>query len=213
MSITETSHDGGFMVSEAGGARSRDEVVVLSGETLVAGHVIGKVTKGTSSGAADAGNTGNGVLGAQTVGSGSKAGVYRLTIIEPGADTGEFIVEDPDGINIGRGTVASAFSAGGMAFTLADGSTDFVAGDAFDITVAAGSGKVVEHDPAGTNGSEVAAGILFGAVDASAADKAGVIIARDAEVNLAELVYKTAMSGGNQTLALADLATLGIIAR
>lgn len=90
---------------------------------------------GTAVAAAVAGNTGTGTMGAVTVSAGAKAGVYRLTIIEPAADAGTFLVEDPDGIPIGSGTVAVAFSAGGLAFTLADGGTDFIAGDAFTITV------------------------------------------------------------------------------
>jgi hypothetical protein len=85
--------------------------------------------------AAVAGNTGNGTMGTVTVSAGAKEGVYTLTIIEPGSNVGAFEVQDPDGIVIGNGDVASAFSAGGLAFTLADGSTDFAAGDQFTITL------------------------------------------------------------------------------
>lgn len=81
-------------------------------------------------------NTGNGVMGAITVTPGAKIGNYVLTIVEPGSNVGTFIVVDPDGKQIGDGAVASAFSAGGIAFTLADGATDFVAGDSFTITIA-----------------------------------------------------------------------------
>lgn len=81
-------------------------------------------------------NTGNGTMGAVTVSLGAKIGNYTLTIVEPGSNVGTFVVLDPDGVQIGDGAVASAFSAGGLAFTLADGATDFVAGDSFTITVA-----------------------------------------------------------------------------
>lgn len=91
----------------------------------------------TATSAAWATNTGNGVMGAITVSAGAKIGVYKLAVIEPGANVGTFIVEDPDGMIVSvKGTVASAFSGGGLAFTLADGGTDFVSGDGFDITVA-----------------------------------------------------------------------------
>lgn len=90
---------------------------------------------GTAIAAAQAGNTGNGTMGAVTVSAGAKAGVYTLEIIEVAANAGTFIVIDPDGVPIGTGNVAAAFSAGGLAFTLADGATDFVAGDGFTITV------------------------------------------------------------------------------
>lgn len=80
-------------------------------------------------------NTGNGAMGAITVSAGAFPGRYTLTIIEPAANAGNFTVTDPNGVQIGDGTVAAAFSAGGLAFTLTDGSTDFVAGDSFAITV------------------------------------------------------------------------------
>lgn len=84
-------------------------------------------------------NTGNGVMGAITVGAAARAGVYTLTVIEPAANAGAFIVEDPDGVQVGDGAVGAAFNAGGLAFTLADGATDFVAGDSFAITVTGGA--------------------------------------------------------------------------
>jgi hypothetical protein len=91
---------------------------------------------GAATAAAVAGNTGNGTMGTVTVGAGAKAGVYVLTCIEPGTNAGKFLLQDPDGIAVGVVTVAAAFSAGGLGFTLADGSTDFASGDAFTITVA-----------------------------------------------------------------------------
>lgn len=81
-------------------------------------------------------NTGNGTMGTITVSAGAKIGNYTLSIIEPGANAGTFIVLDPDGVQIGDGAVGAAFSAGGLAFTLADGATDFVAGDSFTLAVA-----------------------------------------------------------------------------
>lgn len=98
---------------------------------------------GTAVAAAVAGNTGNGTMGAVTVSAGAKAGVYTLTIIEPAANAGAFIVTDPDGIVIGNGDVAVAFSAGGLAFTLADGATDFASGDQFTITVTLTAGGAI----------------------------------------------------------------------
>lgn len=92
----------------------------------------------TASAAALGTNTGNGAMGAITVSAGARHGNYTLTIVEPGANVGTFVVTDPDGIQVGDGAVASAFSAGGLAFTLADGATDFVAGDSFTISVIGG---------------------------------------------------------------------------
>lgn len=97
---------------------------------------------GTAAGAAVAGGTGNGTItAAPTVGAAAKAGVYRLTCIEPATDLGKFQVEDPDGIVIGVATVGTEFTTH-LTFTIADGSTDFVAGDSFTITVTAGNSKL-----------------------------------------------------------------------
>ena len=42
--LTETSHAGEYIVSESNGHRSREAITVASGQDLVAGAVIGKVT-------------------------------------------------------------------------------------------------------------------------------------------------------------------------
>lgn len=88
-------------------------------------------------GAADAGNTGDGTIGAVTVAADSAVGVYKAICIEPATDAGTFEVFGPDGVSIGTATVAVEFS-NILTFTIADGATDFVAGDTFDITVTAG---------------------------------------------------------------------------
>jgi hypothetical protein len=75
------------------------------------------------------------------------------------------------------------------------------------------SGKYKVLAPAAVDGSEVAAGILYNAVDASGGDAEGVAIVRLAEVNAAELVWPDGISGGEQTTALGELAALTIIAR
>lgn len=81
----------------------------------------------------NAANTGT--CGAVTVSAGAKIGTHKLVMIEPGSNVGTFVHEDPDGIVVGRGVVASAYSGGGLAFTVADGSQDFISGEGFDITV------------------------------------------------------------------------------
>lgn len=75
------------------------------------------------------------------------------------------------------------------------------------------SGKYAAYDNAAENGTEAAAGVLFAAVDASDADAAGVIVARDAEVVESSLVFAAGQDATAQTAAIADLAALGIIAR
>jgi hypothetical protein len=198
-----------FVLSEAEGARSRENGTLLTGETVVAGQVLGEVEVGTGAAVAQAGNTGNGVMGAITVGAGAKAGVYHLEIIEPAANAGTFLIEDPDGIEVGTGNVAAAFSAGGIGFTLADGATDFVTGDGFNITVAAGSGKLRAFATANTDGSQHPRAISLYNATATGADHAVSYIARDCEVNLKSLTYPA----GQDAAVIAGLLERGIVAR
>jgi len=44
MALTETNRTGEFLASEANGTRSREVVTLLSGESVKAGEVLGKVT-------------------------------------------------------------------------------------------------------------------------------------------------------------------------
>lgn len=210
---TEKLRAGFFMISEANGFRSRDTGTLKSGQNLQAGAVVGQVLHDAAATVVlKVGNTGTGSIGTVTVGAGAKAGRHTLTIIEPGSNAGVFSLHDPDGVELPTGTVAVAYAAGGLSFTLAD-ATDFVAGDQIYIDVDGGTSKYVEHDPAATDGSETASGILFDACDASSADKTCVVIKRDAEVNTADLVWKSGMTSDEKTAGRADLLALGIVCR
>ena len=210
---TEDRHAEEAVASEANGTRARETVTILSGQNLKAGAVMGRVTVGAATAQAFAGNTGNGAMGAITVGAGAKPGVHKLVIIEPATNAGAFVVEDPDGVIVGTGNVASAFSGGGLSFTLADGATDFVARDGFDITVAAGSGKYKEYNPANTDGSQTAVAVLLAPVNATAADKSGVAVVRAAEIVKDALVWFSGATSNQKTTGLGQLAAVGIIGR
>lgn len=212
---TEGQYVGDWLKWEQEGRFSRKVVTILAGSgadrALTSGMVLGCVTKGTASAAAVAGNTGTGTIGAITVGAAAKPGAYRLTCIEPATDAGKFQVEDPDGIAVGVATVAVAFSGGGLGFTIAD-ATDFVAGDAFVITVAAGSGKYVQIDDDGTTGIEDAAGILL--VNTTAPDGVDVeatAIVRDARVSANGITWPSDFDSNEKAAAIVQLAALGII--
>lgn len=128
------------------------------------GTVLGKfIASPTGTAAAGAGNTGNGTMGAVTVTSNKdlKIGTYKVTIVKAAANAGDFVVTDPDGQVVGFGTVAVAFSQAGIAFTLADGATDFVVGDVFTIVVA-GTEKYKLVEATATDGTEVAKVVVVG---------------------------------------------------
>lgn len=75
------------------------------------------------------------------------------------------------------------------------------------------TGEYAKYDNGASDGTEVAAGVLLAAVDATAADKPGVIIARLAEVAKTGLVFDAGQDAAAQAAALVDLKALTIIAR
>lgn len=75
------------------------------------------------------------------------------------------------------------------------------------------SGSWVPCTKAATDGSENAAGISFGLVDATLNDTEGALVVRECEVNKSELVWDASMDAAAQTAALAALVALQIIPR
>lgn len=215
---TEGRHTAEFLLSEASGARSRENVTIKSGAgKLVSGAILAAVLLGAATSAVKAGgNTGTGTLtldATTPVLAGAKAGVYSVRCIAAATNAGTFRVEDPDGNVIGDVEVGATF-ADDIKFAIADGGTDFAVGDGFDITVAVGSKKMVAHNPSGLDGSQIASAVLYAAVDATSADAAGVAIVRDAEVKKDELTYNAATDDQTKKDAVnAALASVGIIVR
>jgi len=102
-------------------------------------------------------------MGTVTVSGTAEIGTYTLRISKAASNAGDFVVVNPSGNVIGNGTVAVAYSTGGLAFTLADGSTDFVVGDTFSIAVT-GTVKYKRVEATATDGSQKAAAIYVGGV-------------------------------------------------
>lgn len=197
----------------------RDDVTILAGSgaerALTRCMVVGKVTKGDVTTQAWTGNAGGGDFAATpTAGAAAMAGKHTVEITGAGA-TAPFIVRNPLGEVLGNGKVGTAFDAGGIAFTLSDGTPDFAAGDGFDIIVAAGSDKVVQIDFSGTDGREDAVGILVDDVTApDGSDAKGVIVARGPAILKASgLVWPAGATTNQKNAALAQLRTLGFVIR
>ena len=149
------------------------------------------------------------------VAAGAKNGVYRVVNELVATNSGEFVVYDPDGIEIGRVAVAATFS-NQIKFVIADGATDFAIGDAFSITVGIEETdyQIVAYNPAGTDGSQRAAGILWEGVTTDGTNLgAGVVITRAAEVRGVDLVWPATITAIQRADALRQLGKLGIIAR
>jgi len=100
----------------------------------VHGVVVGGTFAATGAGSEGAGNTGTGTItAAPAVAAGAKPGRYVIQLLVTAA-TAAFRVEDPDGIYVGEGNVATEFVGGGLTFTIANAGTMTV-GDTFYVDV------------------------------------------------------------------------------
>jgi hypothetical protein len=118
--LYEVWHDGGFLVSEANGHQSRDQVTLGGGALVLAGTVLGAIT------------------------------------------------------------------ASGVFAPLNTGASD---------------------------GSQTAAGILFGTRDTTSANKQAVVVLRNAEINASELIWPAGATGPQIATATGQLKALGVILR
>jgi hypothetical protein len=211
------------MAGEADSFHCRDKVTIAVSQDLVAGQVLGAsaIIAGTTvSAAADAGNTsGSGAItmdGTTPVLAGAKNGVYRAVCIEPGTNGGTFAIFDPKGVEIGTVAVGATF-AKEIKFVIAD-ATDFVAGDAFSITVGIEPSDLEykAFDTTATDGAARPAGILWDAVttDGSARGAGTAIVRGPCQVRGADLTWPVSdLTDAQKAAAVAALAELGIIVR
>ena len=194
----------------------RSAITVISGTAACkTGQVMGQITMAGAT-ETHAGNTGNGAmtLDASPVLANAKPGIYTVKCVTAATNSGTFQVIDPNGNGLGQYIVAAAAFANGIKFTIADGSTDFIVGDTFLVTVAAGSLKWTQVTPAALDGSQYAAGVLLFPVNAVSADASGVIVARGPSIlKTGGIVYTSGMTTPQKTTALAQLLALGIQSR
>lgn len=101
------------------------------------GDTVGSVS------ALGAGNsTGNGTFSAPSVAAGTLPGVWTVEF----DDATHFVVSDPNGSEVGRGTAGVAYggtAAAGPGFTFTAGGTPQAAGDTFQVTVAQSGGGTI----------------------------------------------------------------------
>lgn len=198
---------------EVNPAWSRDAGILKSGNATVIGTVLGVILLGAASVAAKTGgNTGNGTVAMDATNpvlAGAKAGVYTVRFTAATA----FTVEDPNGDVIGNGATGAAF-ADDIKFTITAGGTAFVAGDEFDITVAAAAiEKFVPINFSANDGSQIAAGISLDEVAAQATDRKIAVEVRGAALNPDFLVWPSGATAAQKAAALATLKALGLVAR
>ena len=146
-----------------GGWVTAKENIIAAGQTLLKGTVLSEI-KSAAEAAADAGNTGDGAMGAISVGPLVKKGIYQLICNGAG-----FNVISPEGDSCGVAVPGEAFSSRELNLTITAGGTAFVAGDFFTIQVA-GTGKHKMVSAAGADGTGTAEQVLMLDVDAAEAD-------------------------------------------
>lgn len=221
--LTEEARTGEFIISEAPGTRSR-KAITLTGDastTDVAGTVLGAVETGTPTMtvgtpfSGTGGTVGDGTISAATADAGAMAGDWQIEMTGAGA-TAAFKVIKPDGTVDGVGAVGTAYNGTrSINITIADGTADWAAGDIIPINVAYLDGESIPkyeaYDQDGTDGSEVAAGILYAGKIGTVAGIDAVAVVRDAEVNANLLTWPSDITADEKALALTQLAALGIV--
>lgn len=201
--LTQGTRPGEFLITEVEGNLSRTNAVVAASQTILAGSLLGKITMGTATASAVTG-TGNGVISGVARTTRSKVGVYTVRCITAAVNGGRFEVIDPDGISLQQAVVGTAYN-GAIAFSVADGAADFVVGDFFTITVAAGSGQYALYNPAATDGTQFFAGIAYDAVTTGVGQTAALgIVDFGAEVLRTSLNFGS-LDAGQQTTVIAQM--------
>ncbi|QTH19655.1 head decoration protein [Rhizorhabdus wittichii] len=216
--LTENPRTGEHIVSEAPGTRSREAIIIAESAALLATTVLGAIPGGTATSAAKAGgNTGNGtfVLDATTP---ILPRAKRGTLTARFTSTTNIRIEDADGyliadLTIGGTTGNSVTLGEQVKGVFTQGATPFAVGDGFDVIVSKITTAYKKLDPAATDGTQIAAGILYAGVDASEAAAPGVAHVRDCEVNGNLLTWPAAITTAQKDKAIGDLERLGIILR
>lgn len=161
----------------AGGFPAVPKAVTLkSGASFVRGTVLEETVFGTATSAAKTGgNTGNGTLTVDAttpVLFGGQPGIYTVRCIAAATNAGTLRVTAPDGTVLGDVAVGGTFS-NRIKFATADGSTDFIVGDGFDITVVGVADSAQKYQK--VTSDDRAVYVLLEDVDATSADKQGMV--------------------------------------
>lgn len=131
-----------FVLSDHGGI-SYESVTLNSGSgTIVAGSVLGRITKRQASAAIPTiVGTGTGAMTLLTFGPDVQVGSYVITLTATSA-TAAFTVTAPDGTALPTGNVATAYKSNHLSFLISNAGT-MTTGDAFTVVVTAGGTPVL----------------------------------------------------------------------
>lgn len=131
-----------FLLSEAPADRSRDAGILLTGNDLVSGAVLGKITKAIAAAPIPTiVGTGTGAMTLLTFGPDVQTGSYVVTLTATGA-TAAFSVTAPDGTVLPTGNVGTAYTSTHLSFLVSSAGT-MTTGDAYTVVVTAGGTPVL----------------------------------------------------------------------
>jgi hypothetical protein len=218
--LFENWHDGGFLVSEANGHRSRDGITLTGGVYVLAGTVLAQTASPSTGAEAPVAFVTAGTSGHENAGDGmltisapplpgvTPAGRYTCTF----TSRNSFDVTGPGDVTERAQSVGAPVTISGMTFSIAAGAKRFTAGDTFSIIFDA-TGTPGVWTPWNPGGAQSAAGLLFGSRDTTRMDRPAVAITRDAEVNASELVWPVGVTPEQIATAREQLQAVGILLR
>jgi len=170
-------------------------IVLGSGGPYARGTVLMQSTNYSVTTAAGT-NTGNGTIGSVSAVAGALVGTYKATA----TSASNWTVTDPEGNSLAAATTGSAYSHGGIAFTITAGGTAFAAGDTFTLTVVDSIGNFVLATASGVSGGGAPV-VLVDVADATSAPvRTGAYMM--GEFNVDYLIYDTSFTPETLTTAL-----------
>lgn len=173
-----------FVLAEASGQRSRDNVHVRqSGAEVKSGALLVQDTAGAVGLTMDPSATGNPTISATSASALAVEGVYVAEF----TSATDFGVKDPTGTTLGTGTLGTAFTGGGVGFTLTAGTTAAVAGDIAHLEVIPADDSYLPYTGTGT-----ATAILYSHLPATTGLTPAVAFTGDCEVKRSALTGLTA---------------------
>jgi hypothetical protein len=218
MSNPEITNNDSSQLEVFGSDYRQDMVIFGTDETKLVGQILGrKILSDTVTQTPDVGNTGDGTVTNQALGSGgpAKVGNYNLECVEAIVNSGRFKLEDPDGKILTEQIIIAVsadidYEGFGLKFTLADGATDFIIGDNFAIGVSA-DGGLDSYDPAGLDGTEIPVALMARERTEAIAATYGENVLIKGEVRLD--IVETAQGAALSKELKDKLAAIGIITR
>jgi hypothetical protein len=137
-------------------------IVLAAGSQLPRGTVLGQQSSYSVLPATGT-NTGNGTIGTLTAATGAMIGNYSLVA----TSATNWTVTNPEGTAMAPATTGSAYSSGGLGFTITAGGTAFVAGDSFTLNMVDSIGSFITCVKTASDGSQVPVAILADYADAT----------------------------------------------